>query len=172
VFRYQGCQVSLFIYYVKKKGGQIKELSPKIRAAQCTAKKQRDTWSRGGGGQISARDHHVPHRTTLGEPPGTDGLQPPSRPPAEHGCASPTRERLRTSAPAGRQKTYLIKNLSTTAQMPEHLLSPWHSCVPHPGGAPGILAVVTNTWDSVEAWGVSGFTQQQPGAELSPLINI
>lgn len=33
-------------------------------------------------------------------------------------------------------RTYLIKNENATARSPKHLLSPWYSCHPPPGGEP------------------------------------
>lgn len=66
VFAYR---VNLFIYDVKRRGRLVKELSPKIRAAQHSTK--RDSQERG---HILVGDNHVSFCMSSGEPPGTDGL--------------------------------------------------------------------------------------------------
>lgn len=72
VFAYQGRQANLFIYYMKKRGRPVKELSSKTGAAQGTAKRETPR-----AGVAEVRFGRRPPRAVSQDPgraPRTDGL--------------------------------------------------------------------------------------------------
>lgn len=115
-----------FIYLLHEEEGEAGQ-GAKLKNGSSTRYCPELGWRRSG----LAADHHVPCRRILGEPSGPMGNnQPPGSPWSVAGAGAASTRRGSDSEPRrlledGR--TYLIKNINTTARSLKHLRSPWCS---------------------------------------------